>query len=240
MASTSPGSAQEGRHEVRDPHRSHGWSARRDAQAVGVRRRQGLRLVLGVRPLPGIAPTRWRHALLRGDRDPDRGRDGHAAHPAGQRRLLRRVPQSRAARQVAHHHRPPLEWPRRLRLGAAGTTSRRRPTASRFRPSAPARTCSRSTRRSCACSWIRSSGARPSRGSTSAWRTPRTIPSRCSPGSRSGSAGAARSVPSGRPQSTPTDGTGPTSARTSGSTRARSSTSGARRRGATRRRSCAP
>ena len=42
-----------------------------------VRRRQGLRLVLGVRPLPGVAAARRRHGLLRGDRDADRGRHGH-------------------------------------------------------------------------------------------------------------------------------------------------------------------
>src|SRR2546427_8055889 len=65
-------------------------------------------------------------------------------------------------------------------------------------------------------------------------------PSRCSPAFPSGSVGAAKSARSGPPRSTRTDGTAPTSARTIGSTRARCSTSGARRKGATRRRSCAP
>ena len=90
-------------------------------------------------------------------------------HPARQRRVLRRVPEPRPARQVAHHDRPSLQRPRRLRARApAGTTSRRRPSATRSPRSAPARTCSRSTRRSCACCWTPSSGARTSRASTSA------------------------------------------------------------------------
>ena len=49
-----------------------------------------------------------------------------------------------------------------------------------------------------------------------------------------------RSAPCARPPSSPTGGTEPTSARTTGSTRVRSSTAGARRKGAIRRRSCAP
>ena len=69
--------------------------------------------------------------------------------------------------------------------------------------------------------------------------TPRTIPSRCSPAFPSGSAGAARSARCAPPRSMPTGGTAPTSVRTTGRTRAGCSTSGARRKGAIRRRSCA-
>ena len=63
--------------------------------------------------------------------------------------------------------------------------------------------------------------------------------SRSSRGSPSGSAAAARSARCAPPRGTPTGGTAPTSARTTGSTRAPCWISGARRKDAIRRRSCA-
>src|SRR5881397_2021472 len=63
---------------------------------------------------------------------------------------------------------------------------------------------------------------------------------RSSRASPSGSGAAARSGRSGRPRATPTAGTRPISAPRSGSRRARCWTSGARKKGATRRRSPAP
>ena len=74
---------------------------------------------------------------------------------------------------------------------------------------------------------------------TSAWSTPRTTPSPCSPAFPSGSEGAARSARCAPPPSMPTGGTVPISGRTTGRTRAGCWTSGARRKGAIQRRSCA-
>ena len=225
--------------EVRDPHRAHGGSARRDAQAVEVRRRQGLRLVLGVRSLSGIAPPRWRHELLRGDRDPDRGRHGHAAHSTGQRRLLRRVPQSRAARQVAHHHRPSVERPRRLR--ARRRLARRRGEGLRLRLSVhgPREDMLEEYAQIMRLLLDPEQPRASFEGKHFRVADAPNNPTPLQPRIPIWTGGAARSARSGRPRDTPTDGMGPTSARTTGSTRARSSTSGARRRGATRRRSCA-
>src|SRR4029077_15515001 len=67
-----------GRDEVRYPHRSYGRSPGRDAQAVEVRRRAGLRLVLGLRPLPGVAAARgfdWFSVSDHFQESPPRGGD---------------------------------------------------------------------------------------------------------------------------------------------------------------------
>ena len=190
------------RHEIRDPHRPHGRAARRDAQAVEVRRRQRLRLVLRLRPLPGVAAARWRHGLLRGDRDADRGRHGHHQDPARQRRLLRRLPQSRPAGQVAHHDRPSLERARGLR--ARRRLARRRGQGVRHAvpDDRPARGHARGVRADHAPAARSRAAARELRGQAlPAWPTPPTIPSRCSPASPSGSAAAARSARCARPRS---------------------------------------
>ena len=200
---------------------AHGWAARRDAQAVEVRRRQGLRLVLRLRPFPGVAPRGGDMDCYEAIAIADRRRDGHREDPAGQRRLLRRVPEPRACSPSRSPRSTICPTAASIAGSApAGTTSRPRPSGTRSPTIGPREDMLEEYAQILRLLLDPEQKRANFQGKHFQVPTRPTIPSRSSPASRSGSAGAARSARSAPRQSTPTAGTAPTSVRTSGSTRA--------------------